>query len=284
MLRIVWELGSHGVQGGLVHEVGQLGAAHAGRAPRDEVEVDVGRQPLVADVDVEDLAAVGQLRKGYDHLAVESARSQQCRVEDVGAVGGGHHHDALGGLEAVHLVEHLVERLLAFVVASAEAGAPLAADGIDLVDEDDGPAELAGGVEQVADAARSDPDEHLHEVRSGHGEERHAGFAGHGAGDERLSRSRRADEQDALGDSRPDLSEPLGLLEEVDDLTDLLLDALVSGDIGERGGRPLAGVRLGLAPADGHDAAHLALGPTLHPDEEADEEGDRQQQGQELAE
>ena len=62
---------------------------------------------------------------------------QQRGVEDVGAVRRRHHHDALGGLEAVHLGEHLVERLLALVVPAAEAGAALAADGVDLVDEDD---------------------------------------------------------------------------------------------------------------------------------------------------
>ena len=41
------------------------------------------------------------------------------------------------GVEAVHLDEQLVERLLALVVAAAEAGAAVAADGVDLVDEDD---------------------------------------------------------------------------------------------------------------------------------------------------
>ena len=57
----------------------------------------------------------------HQDLAVEAARAQQRGVEDVGAVGGRHHHDALGGLEAVHLGEHLVERLLALVVPAAEA-------------------------------------------------------------------------------------------------------------------------------------------------------------------
>ena len=84
------------------------------------------------------------------------------------------HHDALGGLEAVHLREHLVERLLPLVVAAAEAGAALAADGVDLVHEDDRPAHLAGALEQVADAAGADAHEHLHEVGAGDRQERHA--------------------------------------------------------------------------------------------------------------
>jgi hypothetical protein len=182
--------------------------------------------------DGEALLVLGQ---GHHDLAVEAAGAQQGRVEDVGPVGGRDHDDALGGLEAVHLVEHLVEGLLALVVATAEAGAALAADGVDLVDEDDGPAQLAGRLEQVAHAAGADADEHLHEVRAADRQERHAGLAGHGAGDEGLAGAGGPDEQHALGDAGADLAELLGVLEEVDDLADLLLHALVAGDVGEGG-------------------------------------------------
>jgi hypothetical protein len=72
-----------------------------------------------------------------DDLPVEAAGAQQRRVEDVGPVGGGDQDDAVLHVEAVHLDEQLVERLLALVVAAAEAGAAVAADGVDLVDEDD---------------------------------------------------------------------------------------------------------------------------------------------------
>ncbi len=47
-------------------------------------------------------------------------------------------------LEAVHLGEDLVERLLALVVAARDARAALAADGVDLVDEDDARRRLLG--------------------------------------------------------------------------------------------------------------------------------------------
>jgi len=49
-------------------------------------------------------------------------------------------------------------------VSAAEAGATLAPDGVDLVDEDDRRCLLAGGLEQVAHPSRADADEHLHEV------------------------------------------------------------------------------------------------------------------------
>ena len=64
---------------------------------------------------------------------------QQRGVEDLRPVRGAEDDHRDVGLEAVHLGEDLVERLLALVVAAAEAraGAARAPDRVELVDEDD---------------------------------------------------------------------------------------------------------------------------------------------------
>ena len=239
-------------------------------------EVDVGTDALVAGMHLEDRLALLVLRQRHDDLAVEATRAQQRRVEDVGAVGGGEDDDALGRLEAVHLRQHLVQRLLALVVAAAEAGAALAPDRVDLVDEDDRPAHPASLLEQVADAAGADADEHLHEVRAGDGQEADPGLTGDGPGEQRLAGARWADEEHALGHTGADLAEPVGHPQEVDDLGDLLLDAFVAGDVGEGRRRAVLAVGLGAAATDRHHVAHLPGGAALHPDEEADD----QQNGQ----
>ena len=167
-------------------------------------------------------------------------------------------------------------------MATAETGAALAADRVDLVDEDDRPAHPACLLEQVADAAGADADEHLHEVGAGDRQEPDAGLAGDGAGEQRLAGAGRTDEQDALGDAGADLAEPLGHPQEVDDLGDLLLDARVAGDVGERGGRLVGVVGLGAAATDRHHVAHLAGRTTLHPDEEPDDQHDRQHQAEDV--
>ena len=123
---------------------------------------------------------------------------QQRRVEHVGTVRRGDEDDALVRLEAVHLDEQLVQRLLALVVAAAETGAAVTADGVNLVDEDDAGGVLLALLEQVADARRADADEHLDEVRAADREERHVGFAGHRARQQRLAGAGRAHEQHAL--------------------------------------------------------------------------------------
>ena len=128
----------------------------------------------------------------HGDLAVEAAGAQQRRVEDVGTVGGGDQDDAALDVEAVHLDEQLVQRLLALVVAAAEAGAAVPADGVDLVDEDDRRRVGLGLLEQVAHPGRTDTDEHLDEVGAGDRVERDARLAGDGAGEQRLAGTGRA--------------------------------------------------------------------------------------------
>ena len=174
-------------------------------------------------------------------MAIEPAGPQQGRIEHVGPIRGGHHDDRLGLREAVHLAEDLVERLLAFVVSAADAGAAMAADGVDFVDEQDGRGVFLGGVEQIADAAGADADEHLDELGAVDREERHARLAGHGAAEQRLAGARRAHQQNALGHAG---AEPLKLgriAEKLDDLLQVVLDAFQAGDVGE-GDRLVAGV------------------------------------------
>ena len=96
----------------------------------------------LARVDLEDLLAPLDVGRADGHLAIEPPGPEQRRIEDVGTVGRGDDHDALVGREAVHLDEQLVERLLALFVAERVAAAA-AADGVELVDEDD--AGLDGG-------------------------------------------------------------------------------------------------------------------------------------------
>ena len=163
-------------------------------------------------------------------------------------------------------------------------GAALAADGVDLVDEDDGRRLLAGRLEEVADPAGADADEHLHEVRAADRHEGHARLAGHGPGQQRLAGPGRADEQHALGDLGPDLLEAGRGLQEVDDLADLLLDPGVAGHVVEGGRGPVAAEGLGLGAADRHDPRHLS--PGLAPDEvdEGGADADDEDVGEEGAE
>ena len=169
-----------------------------------------------------------------DDLAIEAAGAQQRRVEDVGPVRRRDQDDVVLQLEAVHLDEELVQRLLALVVAAAETGAAVAPDGVDLVHEDDAGRRLLRLLEEVANAARADADEHLDEVGARDREERHARLAGDGAGEQRLAGTGRPVEQHALRDPRAERLELLRVLEELLDLVQLLDGLVRAGHVLER--------------------------------------------------
>ena len=89
----------------------------------------------------------------HGHAPVEAARAEQRGIEDVRSVRRRDHDDVGGGVEAVHLGEDLVQRLLALVVAAAEtcdAGGARPADRIQLVDEHDRRRGLLRLREQIA--------------------------------------------------------------------------------------------------------------------------------------
>ncbi len=218
------------------------------------------------------------VRQADHDLAVEAARAQQRRVEHVGTVGRGDDDHALAALEAVHLDQQLVQGLLALVVAAAQAGAAMAADRVDLVDEDDARRVLLGLLEHVAHAAGADADEHLDEVGTGDREERHLGLAGDGPRQQRLAGAGRADHQHAARDLAAELLELARVAQELDQLADFLLGLVAAGDVGEGDLDLVLALQLGARLAEAHRALAAALLHLAHEEQpEADDQHDRQE-------
>ena len=99
-----------------VDDVAQVGADEAGGCAGDIAQVHVGSERDVARVDLEDSLASCFVRCGDGHSPVEPTGTEECRIEHLGAIGGGQHDDVLIRGESVHLGQDLVQGLLAFVV------------------------------------------------------------------------------------------------------------------------------------------------------------------------
>src|SRR5215510_4140254 len=222
---------SRGEEGGLVDEVREVGPRKAGSAPRQHLQLKDRRQRNPAGVDPEDLLPTLDVGPRHYDLAVEAARPEQRRVQHVRPVRRSDQDDAVVRLEAVHLDEELVQRLLALVMPAAEAGAPAAADRVDLVHEDDTGGVLLALVKQVADPRGADAHEHLDEVRPRDGEEGRVRLARDRFGEERLAGAGRADQEHALRDLPAELLELLRVPKELDDLLELLLGLVDAGDV-----------------------------------------------------
>ena len=233
---------------------------------------------------LQDLVAADQVGGFHRDLAVEAARPQQRRVQDVGAVGGGDQDDVGLDVEAVHFNEQLVQGLLALVIAAADAGAAVTADGVDLIHEDDGRRVGLGLLEQVADAGGADADEHFHEVGTGDREEGNAGLAGNGAGQQGLAGAGRAVEQHTLGDLGADGLELGRLLEEFLDLLEFLDGLVGAGDVAEGHLGHVLVDQLGLGLAELHDLGAAALHPGKQEPEQDAEQQHGDQQGEQAGE
>src|SRR5690606_22744907 len=177
--------------------------------------------------------ATPHIGQGDDHLTVETARTQQRRVEDVRTVGGGDDQHALPRFEAVHLYQQLVKCLFAFVVTAAQACATLTTHGVDFVDEDNAGSLLLGVLEHVAHARSTDAHEHFNEVGTRNAEERHLGFTGDGLGQQSLTRSGRPHQQDATRNSPAQSLELGGSAEEVHEFLHVFLGFVAPGDVGK---------------------------------------------------
>ena len=140
-----------GVDGRLVDHIGQVGTHGAAGGQSDLFQIDCLVHLDIFCVDLEDGDAALEIGAVDDDAAVKAAGAQQGLVQDLGAVGRADDQDTLGGLETVHLGEQLIEGLLALLVASAVAGIAAAADGVDLIDENNAGRIFIGFLEQVAD-------------------------------------------------------------------------------------------------------------------------------------
>ena len=265
------------VQSGLVHHVGEVGAGEARCSASQHAKIDVLGERNLLGVNAKNFFAATDIGTPDNDAAIEAARAQKRGIENVGTVGRGHQDDAVVGFEAVHLDEQLVQGLLALIVSAAETGAAMATDRVDFVDEDDAGSVLLALLEEVANAACANADEHLHEVRAGDGEEGHVGFAGNCAGEQRLAGSRRSDEQDALGNAAAELLELLRLAKELDDLLQLFLGFVDAGHILERDFLLLHGEQARAALAERQRLVSAALHLAEHEEPQQAENKDRRE-------
>ena len=211
------------------------------------------------------------------HMAIEATGAEQGGVERFGSVRGRQDDDAAVALEAVHLDEQRVQGLFALVVPADDARAARLAECIEFVDENNAGGFRFGLLEHIADAGRTDADEHLDEVGARQAEERHARLAGDRFGEQRLAGARRADEQDPLRNSTAETLILLRTLQELDDFTEFFHRLVDAGDVLERDADIFLSVHLAAAATECHRRAGAAES-LHHEDEEHDEQAGHHQQ------
>ena len=193
--------GAGGEQRGLVDDVGEVGAGEAGRAAGDDLQVDVGRRS----------ACPWRAPRGSARRPCMSGRSTAIwRSKRPGRSSAG---SRMSGrlVAAMRMTPPLTSKpsistsIWLSVCSRSSCPPPMPAPRCRPTASISSMKMIAGAfclglLEQVADAAGADADEHLDEVRAGDRVERHARLAGDGAGQQRLAGAGRAVQQHALGD------------------------------------------------------------------------------------
>ena len=272
-------IGARRKQGRLVHQVGEVRAREPRGAAGDLAGFHVLRQRHLAHMHLENLLAAADIRQANHHLPIEAPRAQQGGVEHVGPVGGGDNNHAVVDFKTVHLDQQLVEGLLPLVVPTAESGAAMAADRVDLVDKNNTGGLFLGLVEHIAHPGGAHADKHFHEIGSGDGEERHLGLAGDGLGQQGFTGARLPDHQDAPWNTTTEFLEAAGITQEIHQFLDVLLGLVHARHVGERRGDLVLAQQPRLALAKAHGAT-ASTRSALHLAHKEHEYGDNDQDGE----
>lgn len=178
----------------------------------------------------EDFGPALCIRQAHGDLPIESARSQQGLIEHVWNVGGRQNNDASVSLEAVHFREQLVDGLFSLIVSHTQSLISLPTDRVKLINENDAGRVLLGLFEHVSYSGGADTDEHLNELRCRDGEEGNACFTCYCLRQKCLTCSWWTNKKGPSWNFGSEIGEFRGCLQEVNDLHELFLGFVDSGD------------------------------------------------------
>jgi hypothetical protein len=260
----------------LVNEILEIGARETRRLTRQVFDGHFVLERFATRVNIENRSSTLNVWAIENNLAVESAGTKQGRIENVRSIRGSNDDHVRAAIESVHLNQYLIQRLLTLVVTTAKSCAALATDRVDFVDEDDARRTLLCLVEEIANAARADANEHLNELRTGDAEKRDARLARYRSGEQGLSGTWRSYEQNAARYARAECLELVGIFQELDNFDELFFSFLDSCHVRKRDGRFIPSEEARPTLAERYGLVITALGLTHHEDEDAYQEKRRQ--------
>lgn len=182
-----------------------------------------------AGMDLEDLCAAIKIRQAELNLPIQPSRTQQRRVQRIRPVGGHEHLDIAPRIKPIKLVHDLKHGALDLIVAADTIVEASAANGVDLVEEDDARLLRSGHLEELADHASTFTDVLLNQLAADHSDEAGVGAVGDCSGEKGFAGARRAVAEDSLGRIDAELDELFwvqhGKLDDFAHLLDLFLAA-----------------------------------------------------------
>ena len=147
-------------------------------------------------MNIQHLQPTGFAGNAYLNLPIEAAAPTDGRIKGIGPIGGCNYYYLSSGGKAVHKGQELSHHTPLQVAGHLLA---FGCDGVDLINEDDRGSGFSGLLEDLAQPLLAFSIELGDDLRTGDGNEVGVGLAGHGPGDERLSRAGRSVQQHPAG-------------------------------------------------------------------------------------
>src|SRR5699024_8117686 len=147
-----------GDKSGLVEQILEVGTAEARSRPGNLFKVYLIRKLFVFGMNLQNFLSMLLCRKVYGYLPVKTSRAQQRFIQDVRTVRCGHNHHSFIGLKSIQFGQQLVQGLFTLIMATAKSGPSFAADGVNLINEDDTGLFVFGLFKHIADALGANPD------------------------------------------------------------------------------------------------------------------------------
>ena len=166
--------------------------------------------------------------------------------------------------------------MFAFIVTATQTRATLATDGVNLVDENNTRGVLFSVVEHVAHTRGTDADKHLHKVGTRDTEEWHLGLASNRLGQQGFAGARRANQQQAAGNTTTEFLELGRVFQKVDHFLHFFLGLIATGHVGKR---HLVVVLVHHAGFAFTEAKWPAFATALHLPHEINPDADQEQHG-----
>jgi len=167
-------------------------------------------------------------------------------------------------------------------VPPTEPRTPLSPHRVDLVDEDDAGLIATGLFEEVPDAGRAHPHEHLHEIGAADAEEGHIRLPGDRPREKGFPRPRGPEQENTPGHPSPQLGEAPGILEVLHDLLKLLLRLVAARHVAEVDLGTVVEEELRLALREIHHLAAAALHVVEDEDPGSDQQQGREERGHQV--
>ena len=267
---------------GFVDKIHQIGTGKSRCTARHNLQIDIRRQRHIANMDFENFLAPCNIGVGNNHLPVKTPRTQQCRIKDIRTVGCGNENNAFIRLEPVHFDKKLVQRLFAFIIATAKTGTAMTADGINFINENDTWRILFCLFEHVANTACTNADKHFNKIRTGNCEKRHIGFTGNRTGKQCFTCSGRANKQDTPRDTTTKTLEFLRFTQKFDNFLQILFGFIDARNILECYAAMRLCQQFCLGLAEPHRSARSALHLAHEENPYADQDDNRQKREKQI--